>query len=207
MNNPFESSDSSDLSPHLKSAAELLMDEKSSIHVMLYQDILNYENHYNMIQNKYKALAATWVMAAFVAIGYLLSGYESQLSIDLYLIVLFLCLTAASGIFLLWYLDSGVYYKLIEIIFESGLKLEREDSNLSRFHLNLLQLHEFQKQPRVFHGFYYSSFVLTFLMISALSLVSYLLEMQDRFQFFIMTLTTVVVFFVVRALVRKIRSL
>lgn len=207
MFNPIDGGDSSELSSHLRSASDLLLDEKASVHVMIYQDILNYENHYNMIQNKYKALAATWVMAAFVGIGYLMRGYESKLSIDLYLIIAFLSLISALGIFLLWYLDSGVYYKLIEIIFEAGLELEKKNSYLGKFHENLLQLHVSQKEPRIFHGFYYSSFVFTFLLITGLSIISYLLEMDDKFQFLMMGVATVITFFVVRFLIYKIRAL
>lgn len=141
----------------------------------LYTLLLTYEDHYNNIQNKYKGLTITWVMATFISIGYLLSGYEKALNIDSLLIILFLTILSSQGIFLLWFLDAGVYDKLIESIWREIYKFEDQFPEIGKSHhlVELLHKHD-KKQAQKFHGIFYATFIFFLLLIGIGSLGIYL---------------------------------
>jgi len=153
--------------------------DPESLSYGLYTMLLSYEDHYNNIQNKYKGLTITWVIATFVSIGYLLSGYEKALNIDSLLIILLLSIISAQGIFLLWFLDAGVYDKLIESIWEEIYKLEENFSIIGKSHHLVDVLHKFdKKKAQKFHGIFYATFVFFLLLIGLTSLGIYLYLIQ-----------------------------
>ncbi len=140
----------------------------------IYYNLVSYENHYNMIQNKYKALATTWIVATFLGIGYLLTGMEVALPVNVLLAILFLCLLSAEGVSLLWFLDVGVYYKLIESIFQQTLLMEKKYKYLGRSHHNIIKLHEERHDPMKFLSMFYSSIILFLILIASICLSFYL---------------------------------
>lgn len=165
---------------------ELMKDDEESLAFALYNDLVQYENHYNILQNKYKGLATTWLIATFIGIGYILSGYEVGLSVNIFLALMLLCLLSSLGIFLLWFVDIGVYYKFIESIFLEALKLEKKYPVLGSSHQNILKLHEIAHDPVMFQGIFYSSFMIFLLSMAFLSLSIYLY--QINLWFFIIVL-------------------
>lgn len=164
----------SDDSPPQKKPATTLNGDK--IIYELINDLFSYENHYNVLQNKYKGLATTWVVATFMGIGYLLSGYEVGISFNLYLSVMFICLISSIGIFLLWHLDAGLYHKFLESIFFEVLKMEKEYPLIGKSHHNIMKLHYLEHDPHILHGMFYSSFIVFLITISAACLGIYLYE-------------------------------
>lgn len=146
---------------------------KKSIAYGLYFKLISYENHYNLIQTKYKALATTWMLAAFIGIGYLLGGKETGIPFNILISTMLICLLAAEGIILVWFLDAGVYYRLIEAIFAEAIKLETRFKFLGKNHQNLLRLHNSHRDPLKFMTMFYSSFVFFLLLIALISIALY----------------------------------
>ncbi|NGX36297.1 MAG: hypothetical protein K1000chlam1_01138 [Candidatus Anoxychlamydiales bacterium] len=144
----------------------------------LFSMLVTYEDHYNNIQNKYKGLSITWVIATFVSIGYLLSGYEKALNIDSLLIILFLTILASQGIFLIWFIDAGVYHKLISSIWLEIYKIEENHPEIGKSHHLVLELHKKDSDPEKFHGIFYATsiFFLLFVGLGSLSLYLYLIK-------------------------------
>ena len=153
--------------------------DPESIAYGIFSILVSYEDHYNNIQNKYKGLTITWVIATFVSIGYLLSDYEKALNIDSLLIILFLTILASQGIFLLWFLDAGIYDKLIESIWKEIYKLEENFPIIGKSHHLVDLLHKYdQKKAQKFHGVFYATFIFFLLLIGLLSLGIYLYLIQ-----------------------------
>ncbi len=148
--------------------------DNESIAYGLYALLCSHEDHYNNLQNKYKGLTVTWVIATFIAIGYLLSGYEKGLSVSTLLIITFLSILAATGVFLLWYLDVMVYDKLIRSIYHETCRLEQEHEILGKTHLLGLRFLGKETAHIVYHGYFYIFFILFLLFIACLSLSGYL---------------------------------
>jgi hypothetical protein len=151
-----------------------IKDDPESIAFGVYSTLLAYEDHYNSIQNKYKSLAITWMIAAFVGIGYVISGFEKALNINVFLIILFISLLTAQGIFLLWFLDAGVYHRLIESIWQEVYKIENKYPEMGQSHHLLIKLHNDVIDPEKFHGIFYAYFVLCLLITGLGSLGLYL---------------------------------
>lgn len=154
--------------------AEESSGKERSMAYALYYMLIAYENHYNILQMRYKQLAITWALATFIGIGYLLSGLETTLPIDIKLAIMFLCLFAAEGIFLLWFLDINVYYKLIESIFSETIKFETKHDFIVKTHYNMKNLQKLESEPHKFHGLFYLVFIGFFLFTSFASLIFHL---------------------------------
>ena len=158
----------------------------------LYCKLNDYEYHYNLVQNKYKTLASTWFFSSFIGIGYLISGHEVGIPVNVLIGIIILCLLASEGIFLLWFLDTGVYHKLIGAIFAEHIKLEENHPFLGSAHKNMLKLQYQKKRHPIFsHGIYYSSFIIFLLIISALSACMYFYKIGENYLFLVMLLFSI----------------
>jgi len=82
-----------------------------------------YERHFNDIESRYRTLASTWLLAAFAAMGFVLSS-TGPLPADPLLMVAALSIAGAAGVTLLWNLDLRVYHGLLDSAFRVGLELE-----------------------------------------------------------------------------------
>lgn len=164
--------------PEKNSAFHSIKEDEKSIAFAIYSELIAYENHYNLLQNKYKGLASTWIVATFVGIGYVLSGYEVGFSLDIFLTIMFLTMLSGLGIYLIWFLDAGVYYKFIESIFIEVIKLEDKYPFLGKSHHNIIKLHDYEIDPHTFHGVFYTSFILFLLTTAGICLSIYLYKIS-----------------------------
>jgi hypothetical protein len=87
-------------------------------------DLRDSEEHFNGIKAKCRTLASTWLLAAFAAMGFLVSETIS-ISIPVEVVILGLGLAAASGMLLLWVLDLLVYHRLLDAYFREAASLEQ----------------------------------------------------------------------------------
>ncbi len=97
-----------------------------------------YERHFNEIQAKYRALASTWLLATFGAVGFVLSQDKLDLPMDRLVAAGLLGAAGAIGIVLLWNLDLLVYHRLLDAIFVAALKLEDDYRDLPRLRTNMV---------------------------------------------------------------------
>jgi hypothetical protein len=83
------------------------------------------EKHFNGLQSRYRALASTWLLAAFAGIGFVLTNTLPDLWPPS-VIAVFLSFAGAIGITLLWTLDVLVYHELLMAGYVVGKRLEEE---------------------------------------------------------------------------------
>lgn len=97
----------------------------------LYSQCFKDKNHFNQIQSEYRKLASTWLLAAFGAIGYIMTIDITRARavvgawFDPLLAISLVGLLAAIGIAMLWNLDLQVYHRLLQSSFCVGLDLEK----------------------------------------------------------------------------------
>ncbi|NGX56377.1 MAG: hypothetical protein K1060chlam5_00615 [Candidatus Anoxychlamydiales bacterium] len=187
-----------DTSRHLSTDHEIdqIFADDESLAYGFYSMLITYEDHYNNIQNKYKGLTITWVLATFIAIGYMLSGYEKALFINPLLIILFLTILSSFGVCLLWFLDAGVYESLIFSIWQETHKLEEKHSSLGKsHHLTESMFKGFEKQ-KIFHGVFYAYLVFFLLFIGICSLSIYLFFISKWMPLFSIPLVLSILFII-----------
>lgn len=93
--------------------------------VALLQEMGNYERHFNQLQSTYRSFASAWLLAAFGAMGYVLTQTEpDKLLLPTNWLVAAVALAACIGIVLLWYMDMWVYHRLLEGCFDTAHDLE-----------------------------------------------------------------------------------
>lgn len=137
----------------------------------LYVKLQKYKMHYYTVKLRYKILASTWILATFIGLGYLLSGYETGLPTTNLTGVICLGILSATGISLLYYLDIFIYHRILHTIFMEAMHYEKKYDFLPKMSLD--NLHLFLKRsirPVLFEAAYYSFFILVFLLISDYSL-------------------------------------
>ncbi len=106
----------------------------------LFSFIGEQESHFNNLQAKYRTLASAWLLAAFSAMGFVVS---TKISIDVApteLIVAAIAAAGAIGIWLLWIVDILVYHRLLDACFIEGLKLEKSCHWMPRFRHNMMNM-------------------------------------------------------------------
>jgi len=93
--------------------------------MQLYNHIGEEERHFNTLELEYRKLASQWLLVSLGAIGFIISK-ESLVPINIWALVIAICIAASSGILVLWLLDLKVYHELLHSAFREGVRLERE---------------------------------------------------------------------------------
>jgi len=96
------------------------------------------ERHFNELESGYRTLASTWLLAAFGAVGFVITKSAVDIPIDRFLIIAGIGLAASIGVFLLWNLDLMVYHQLLAACFTAGLLLEQKYSWLPAIRTNMM---------------------------------------------------------------------
>lgn len=91
----------------------------------IYNHIGEEERHFNSLELEYRKLASQWLLVSLGAIGFILSKKE-VVPVDIWLLVIGICLAATVGIMVLWFLDMKVYHELLHAAFREGVQLERD---------------------------------------------------------------------------------
>lgn len=107
------------------------MSKLTDAEAQAFAELGNYERHYNTIQASIRAVAATWLLTVFGALGFLLRPDKDAVFLvsapTLAVCVLF---AGTVGIGTLWRLDFDVYQRLLGGVFLAGLDLESRTLNL-----------------------------------------------------------------------------
>jgi hypothetical protein len=128
--------------------------EQKSLVFGLYAQLKAHKDHFSNMQNRYRSLASTWILAAFVGIGYLFSRHKIDLPFNTSIAVVILCVLATIGISLLWHLDIVVYQKLwFGTIIEMS-RLEKKNKWLLKVNNEILKSHA-SKEYRFFQSYFY----------------------------------------------------
>ena len=79
-------------------------------------------------------------MATFLAFGYILAGKEISAPIDKMLLIALVSFFSSTGVLLIFYLDAGVYHRLLNAAFSVGLEMEMKGYSKARIHKNMMKL-------------------------------------------------------------------
>jgi hypothetical protein len=135
---------------------ELTPDSPEMI-LQMYEGLTGQCQHFNGLESTYRALASTWLLAAFGGVGYVLSnnvgGHAALLSAAI-------GAAAALGIVLLWILDLQVYHSLLVGAFSEQLRLEREHSWLPQSAHQMQRAHRGEGVLPKVVWFYVASYLL-----------------------------------------------
>ena len=102
------------------------------------------ERQFNSLQQTYRALASTWLLATFGAAGFVIEKLAGSAAGSVAGIVAAIGFCGGFGITLLWNLDLLVYHRLLDSFFSEGVRLERTYEWLPPFRLNMLAVHRNQ---------------------------------------------------------------
>lgn len=91
----------------------------------VYNHIAEEERHFNNLEMEYRKLASKWLLVSLGAIGFILSKQE-LVPINIWILVIGICIAASVGILVLWLLDMKVYHELLHSAFKEGILLENE---------------------------------------------------------------------------------
>lgn len=91
----------------------------------IYNHIGEEERHFNGLELEYRKLASHWLLVTLGAIGFILSKKE-VVPVNIWALVIGICIAASVGILVIWFLDMKVYHELLHAAFREGVRLERE---------------------------------------------------------------------------------
>lgn len=138
----------------------------------LYSQLKFQKDHFSNMQNRYRGLTSTWLLAAFAGIGFLITCYI-QLPFSVLLGILLLCVCSIFGITLLWFLDVVLYQRFwIATVLELA-KLENAHSWLPRTNANTLVIRK-SKKYRTFQSYFYIGINAVFIIISTIVCLDYI---------------------------------
>ena len=102
----------------------------------IYCELGQIERHFNNAQSTYRALTSSWLLAAFGAIGFVLSR-ELALRIPGELVIASIGMAAAVGVYLLWVLDLLVTQRLLDAAYIEARNLENSHAWLPQVRNNM----------------------------------------------------------------------
>ena len=104
----------------------------------IYNHIGEEERHFNTLEMEYRKLASQWLLVSLGAIGFILSKQE-LVPINIWALVIGICMAASVGILVLWLLDLKVYHELLHGAFREGVLLENEFEILPQIRNNMVK--------------------------------------------------------------------
>lgn len=90
-----------------------------------YKSLSDGQNHFNDLENKYRTLAATWMLAYFAGVGFMLTLDPAKSVLSRELTIIALSVLHSFGISMLWNIDIRVYHRLLDSLFVEALQMER----------------------------------------------------------------------------------
>jgi hypothetical protein len=104
----------------------------------IYTNFIQNIKHFDTLQTFYRIMTSTILLATFVAIGFILSAENKNLSINNFLVVIFVCAVGWMAILSLWHLDLIFCERLYASSFIEALKLEKQNEWLPKVHHSML---------------------------------------------------------------------
>lgn len=139
----------------------------------LYCKLRSYSHHYHNVKLRLKLLSITWFLAAFIGMGYILSGQEAGLPVTSLVSIIILAFLGACGILLLSFLDIAVYHRLVEAILLSAIAYEQKYTFLTSALQSAGKLLLTKKKkigPVIYDGIFYAYLCFLLLLIGDIAL-------------------------------------
>jgi len=93
--------------------------------IEIYNHIGEEERHFNNLELEYRKLTSHWLLVSLGAIGFVLTKQE-LVPINIWVLVIGICIAASLGIVVIWFLDMKVYHELLHAAFKEGVQLEKD---------------------------------------------------------------------------------
>lgn len=139
----------------------------------LYAQLQLHKHYFSQMQNKCRNLCSTWVVAAFIGIGFLISkNTHLDPSFNNFLAILIVCICTLCGITLIWHLDIVFYQKFWLAVVVEMARMEKKYPWLPTIHLNILCMRK-EKGLRFFQGVFYILCNLLFIFIIGICSIFY----------------------------------
>jgi hypothetical protein len=90
----------------------------------MYVEIGLMERHHSTMQFQVRALASTWLLAAFAGLGFILTN-KLNITLPVEWVVMIIGFFAFTGLLLLWVLDLLILQRLLDAAYIEGLELEK----------------------------------------------------------------------------------
>jgi len=107
----------------------------------VYSRLLSGGRYHGTFQTSYRIIASSWLLATFVAIGFLLSK-DNILPFTHIIAVPIICCLGILGLFLIWYEDTFVQEILLDKNVVEALELEKKNQWLPQVHHTFLNLYK-----------------------------------------------------------------
>lgn len=125
------------------------------------------ERHFDSLQQAYRALASSWLLATFAGAGFVLKDWHDPGSLERTVLLGSIGLLGGVGIVLLWMIDLLVYHSLLDAFFVEGLHLEETYPWLPQVRSNMMRIQDGKGViPRVVLFYVISSAVLFLLSVA-----------------------------------------
>jgi hypothetical protein len=134
----------------------------------LYVELNEREQHFNDLQNRYRTLASTWLLATFAGIGFALSS-TLAVSFPTDILVAGIAVAGALGIVLIWILDVLVYHQLLLAGYSVGNQLEEIYSWLPPIRITFSEM-KTGPAVRVYSSLYYGGAVIALVVVAVLAI-------------------------------------
>lgn len=170
-----------------------------------YSQIADLLQHYNSIQATYRTFASTWLLATFIGIGYALASREVNIPFHPLVVVAFISLASATGIFLMWHMDLIVCEQSIAATVHGGIELEKQNPWLPRYYHNINRMGTLMGYIKLKALFYIGCLSILFITMGA-SLTFYVAITNSPLRFFIPIFTLFLIILVGYAMITTMRK-
>lgn len=108
----------------------------------IYCSLGEYERHFNNIQAGFRAVASTWLLATFAAVGLILRpDKDAPFLLSASSLVVGASLLGTVGLVLLWMIDQRVYQRLLGAVLVAAICMETQEPRLPK--VRALMIHRF----------------------------------------------------------------
>ena len=105
---------------------------KKTLMFALHVHLIQFELHLDSVINKYKTISLFWLLATYVAIGFMFSVEAKGIEINQLIATSAVCLFGIIGLSSLWFIDIHILHKFWGAFFIEGIKMEKKHPFLLR---------------------------------------------------------------------------
>lgn len=167
--------------------------------MQLYNYIATEERHFNDLELEYRKLASQWLLVALGAIGFVITKQE-VVPINIWILVIGICIAASIGIMVLWLLDLKVYHELLNSVFFEGREMEKKYPHyFPQIRNNMVDSQKGNSTKRVIMYYFFS----VLLLISIANISIWMIKLEAVYIAPLFNFISLIVIVVVYIMMRK----
>ena len=170
-----------------------------------YEILQQAEEHFLILQYKYRQYAIYWLMGTFAGVGFLMSKELSHGIFDTTLLISGVTIAGSIGLGLLWLLDIFLYQKMLDAVLIEALEMEKKNTFLPNVK-NKLYLIVNDVNPLIIQNSFYLVIILMCLSVSLVSLLLYQYKMGDMYLVYLFPVKVVLIVLSILYTYKNIRN-